>query len=263
MPVPLIPAWESCERSVLSRISRERCHFHASLFHAKSLLHHLECPEEATGKKTQGPVRHRSTVRFLNTRSGHDGETHDSDHAPRSGHFEAQSDRAPPIPALSRRQPAADGDRLRRHHQPAGGRVPSSARAELRCAARSEGRGRRRRHHHRAEPGARRLRVRTGGEEGSIRGRRAHALGLSPERRGRQRDPRCQPHRLREVQHSRPAPDRCAQGRYQREDLRRDMGQPDLLLPGQQPRRLQPGGGGRRGARRRQAPASDDPLHGR
>ena len=92
---------------------------------------------------------------------------------------------------------------------------------------------------------------------------RAGALGLSRERRGRRRDARCQPHRLREVQHPRPAPDRCAQDRHEREDLRRDVGQPHLLLPGQQPRRLQPGGGGRRGARRRQAQAPDDPLHGR
>ncbi len=92
---------------------------------------------------------------------------------------------------------------------------------------------------------------------------RAHALGLPPERRGRRRDARRQPHRVREVQHPRPTPDRRAQDRHEREDLRRDMGKPHLLLSGQQPRRLQPGGRGRRGARRRQAQAPDDPLHGR
>ena len=110
---------------------------------------------------------------------------------------------------------------------------------ELRRAARRERRDRLRRHHHGSARGAQRLRVRAGREEGLVRPGRADALGLPRERRGRRRDARHQPHRVREVQHPRPAPDRRAQGRHQREDLRRDLGQPDLLLPGEQPRRLQ------------------------
>ena len=180
----------------------------------------------------------------------------------RVGPGNAQHDRAPRIPALSRRQPpltAASAGTIANLLAASSHQALAQSYDALRGA---EG-ARAGRHYHGAEAGARRLRVRAGGEEGSARrGAPAHWGYLESGVDGNvTRDANHTAYA--KLQHPRPAPDRCAQDRHQREDFRGDVGQPHLLLPGQQPRRLQPGGGGRRGACRRQAQAPDDPLDGR
>ena len=133
------------------------------------------------------------------------------------------------------------------------------ARPELRRAARRGAEARCRRGHQLARPGAERLRLRAGGEEGARRF--SGALRLPRERRRRRRHAAREPRGVFRLRDSRAPPDRRAQGRHQRQDFRRDLGEPDLPLPGEQPgclqfRRARAG----RGARRGQARAPDDPF---